>query len=122
MSMGGNSYNALPTVEKLQDKMHSLLCYYNTQHKVKSSRKQTGQGADAVYKPQRQFYDSVAFLEEMVTPRRKVSNMDTLSELRSDSLPGGDFPAHEKKLSKKKALPSAIEEAMMAASSVLKVV
>ena len=58
----------------------------------------------------------------MVAPRRTVSNMNTLSELTSDSLPGGDLPAHERKLSKKKALPSAIEESIMAASYALKVI
>ena len=58
----------------------------------------------------------------MVAPRRTVSNMDTLSGLTNNSLPGGDLPAHEKKLSKKKALASAIKESMMAASSALKVI
>ena len=67
------------------------------------------------------FYDTLAFLEDMVAPRRTVSNMDTLPELTSDSLLD-DLPAHEKKVSKKRALPSAIEESMMAASSALKVI
>ena len=122
MAMEKNRFHPRPTVEQLQEKMHSLRCYYNTQHnKVKSSKNQTGQGADAVYKPRWQFYDSLSFLQDMVAPRRTVSNMDTLPELTSDSLLD-DLPAHEKKVSKKKALPSAIEESMMAASSALKVI
>ena len=107
-----------PNDRRKRTERENLCCYCNTQHdSVKSSRNQTRQGADVVYKPQWQFYDSLAFLEDMVAPRHTLSNMETLSELTSVSLPRGDLPAHKKKLSKEKALSSAIKELMMAAIS-----
>ena len=48
-----------PNDRRKRTERENLHCYCNTQHdSVKSSRNQTGQGADVVYKPQWQFYDS----------------------------------------------------------------
>ena len=56
--------------------MNGLRTYYNTQHNKVLSNKSSGNGTDSVYKVRWQFYDSLDFPQEMVTPRRTFSNME----------------------------------------------
>ena len=69
-------FQPLPTKEQNLEKMNGLRTDFNVQRNKMESSKESGTSTDAVYTPKWQFYDSLLFLQDMVTPRRTFSNMD----------------------------------------------
>ena len=69
-------FQPLPTKEQIVEKMNGLRTYFNVQRNKMESSKESGTSTDAVYKSKWQFYESLLFLQDMVTPRRTFSNMD----------------------------------------------
>ena len=66
----------LPTCGQIIEKMNGLRTYFNTQRNKLSSSKASGAGTSSVHKIRWQLYESLSFLQDMVTPRRTFSNMD----------------------------------------------
>ena len=95
-------FQPVPTKDQILEKMNGLRTYFNVQRNKVVSSKQSDTTTDAVYKPKWQFYESLSFLQDMVTPRRTYSNLDDDEETfplringprRKKTVP--ETPAHE---------------------------
>lgn len=68
----------LVSPEDVMGKMHSLRVYYgSTRSKAEASKKKSGSGRDDVIKVKWHFYDKLFFLNDNLTPRTTVSNLQT---------------------------------------------
>ena len=69
--------------------MNGLRTYYNVQKRKVESSENSGTGTDTVHKPKWQFFETLEFLRDNVTPRRTYSNIDEGDELLSTNYSSG---------------------------------
>ena len=69
--------------------MNGLRTYYNVQKRKVESSENSGTGTDTVHKPKWQFFETLEFLRDNVTPRRTYSNIDEGNELLSTNYLSG---------------------------------
>ena len=74
--MSAMEFNPLSSKENIVEKMNGLRTYYNSQRQKVESSQESGTDTESVYKVKWQFYSSLHFLKDNVTPRRTLSNMD----------------------------------------------
>ena len=95
--------------------MHSLRCYYNTQRNEVKATEGTGVSTDTFYKPRLQFYESLSVLNDMVVPRKTMSNIDddvVYADEENEDVYVPVPPAPPKKLPKKRHVSNVIEQSM----------
>ena len=110
--MSAMEFQPVPTKDQILEKMNGLRTYLNVQRNKVVSSKQSGTTTDAVYKRKWQFYESLSFLQDMVTPRRSYSNLDDDEET---------FPLRINGPRRKKTVPETpAHEMMKEATTVLK--
>ena len=75
-NMSFSEFSPLPTKENILEKMNGLRTYYNAQRRKVAITMGSGTSTDSVHKVKWQFYDSLDFLRDQVTPRRTLCNIN----------------------------------------------
>eukprot|EP00794_Sanderia_malayensis_P002890 gene2890-biopygen2377 len=68
---------AITTTKQLQEKMKSLRSYFGAERRKTESSRRSGTGTDNVYISAWKFYSYLEFLQDGLTPRETVSNIET---------------------------------------------
>eukprot|EP00794_Sanderia_malayensis_P019706 gene19706-biopygen13969 len=68
---------AITTTKQLQEKMNSLRSYFGAEGRKTESSRRNGTGTDNVYISAWKFYSHLEFLQDGLTPRETVSNIET---------------------------------------------